>query len=150
VALFEEFLFRGYFQFVLTERAGFWTTAVFGSALFGAIHLANKFETPIGALGAGLIGLFFCLTLRRTGSLWFAVGFHAAWDWGQTFVFGVPDSGTTDPGHLLSPSIHGNPWLTGGIVGPEASVFLLIIVAGLWLAFDRRYRIARYGVPAGL
>lgn len=146
VALFEEFVFRGYFQFVLSERTGFWPAAIFGSAFFGGIHLLNKYETPIGALGAGLIGLFLCLTLLRTGSLWFAVGFHAAWDWGQTFLYGVPDSGTTDPGHLLSPRIHGNEWLTGGIVGPEASVLLLIIVAGLWLAFGRRYQVARYGV----
>jgi uncharacterized protein len=31
-------------------------------------------------------GLLFCLSLRRTGSLWWAVGFHAAWDWGQTLL----------------------------------------------------------------
>jgi uncharacterized protein len=145
VALFEEAVFRGYFQFALSERVGFWPTAVLGSAFFGGVHLFNKLETPIGALGAGLIGLFLCLTLHRTGSLWFAVGFHAAWDWGETFLYGVPDSGTTAPGHLLSPTVHGNYWLTGGPVGPEASVLLLIIVAAMWVAFDRRYRVARYG-----
>jgi hypothetical protein len=146
VALFEEFLFRGYFQAVLTERAGFWSTALLGSIMFGAVHLGNKGEGIIGALGAGLIGLFFCLTLRRTGTLWFAVGFHAAWDWGETFLYGVPDSATTEPGHFLSPSIHGNRWLTGGSVGPEASVLLLVILAVMWLAFDRSYRVARYGL----
>jgi len=146
VALFEEFLFRGYFQAVLTERAGFWSTATLSSIMFGAVHLGNRGEGIIGALGAAMIGLFFCLTLRRTGTLWFAVGFHAAWDWGETFLYGVPDSATTEPGHLLSPSIHGNHWLTGGIVGPEASVLLLVILAAMWLAFDRSYRVARYGL----
>jgi membrane protease YdiL (CAAX protease family) len=148
VALFEEFLFRGYFQFVLTERAGFWPTALLGSAMFGAVHLGNAGEGPAGALGAALIGLFLCLTLRRTGSLWFAVGFHAAWDWGETFLYAVPNSGTTEPGHLLSPSVHGSHWLTGGSVGPEASALLLLVLAGLWVAFDRSYRSARYGVSA--
>jgi len=146
VALFEEFLFRGYFQSVLAERAGFWSTAILGSIMFGAVHLGNKGEGIIGALGAALIGLFFCLTLRRTGTLWFAVGFHAAWDWGETFLYGVPDSATTEPGHLLSPSIHGNRWLTGGSVGPEASVLLLVILVAMWLAFDRKYRTARCGI----
>lgn len=146
VALFEEFLFRGYVQAVLTERVGFWSTAVVGSSAFGAIHLFNQGEGPVGAIGASLIGLFFCLTLRRTGTLWFAVGFHAAWDWGETFLYGVPDSATIEPGHLLSPSIHGNRWLTGGSVGPEASVLLLVILAAMWLAFDRSYRVARYGL----
>jgi hypothetical protein len=148
VALFEEFLFRGYFQLALSERAGFWQTAILSSAMFGAIHLGNKGEGVLGALGAGLIGLFFCLTLRRTGTLWFAVGFHAAWDWGETFLYAVPNSGTTEPGHLLSPSIHGNRWLTGGSVGPEGSILLLIILGAMWLAFDRRYRVARYGTRA--
>jgi hypothetical protein len=148
VALFEEFLLRGYFQFVLTERMGFWPAAILGSAMFGAIHLLNKEESFVGALGAGLIGLFFCLTLRRTGSLWFAVGFHAAWDWGETFLYAVPNSGTTEPGHLLSPTIHGPRWLTGGSVGPEASALLLIVLVAMWLAFDRSYRVARYGLPA--
>ena len=146
VALFEEFLFRGYFQAVLTERAGFWSTAILGSIMFGAVHLGNKGEGIIGALGAALIGLFFCLTLRRTGTLWFAVGFHAAWDWGETFLYGVPDSATVEPGHFLSPSIHDNRWLTGGSVGPEASVLLLVILVAMWLAFDRKYRTARCGI----
>ena len=71
------------------------------SIAFGAIHLGNKNEAPTGAPAAGLIGLFFCLTMRRTGDLWFAVGFHASWDWGKTFLFSVPNSGIEMPGHVL-------------------------------------------------
>jgi uncharacterized protein len=90
-------------------------------------------------VAAGLIGFFFCLTLRRTGSLWFAVGFHAAWDWGETFFYSVPDSGMVAPGHLLSSSLRGADWLGGGSVGPEGSVFCLVVIAVLWIAFDRIY-----------
>src|SRR5215469_4646190 len=148
VGLFEEFFVRGYLQFTLTRRIGFWPAAAALSAFFGGIHLLNQGETFVGALGAALIGLFFCLTLRRTGSLWFAVGFHAAWDWGETYFYGVPDSGTTEPGHLLSPAISGKTWLTGGSVGPEASVLLLIVIAAMWLAFHLRYREAHYPTQA--
>ncbi len=91
-----------------------------------------------------MIGLFFCLTLRRTGNLWFAVGFHAAWDWGESFLYSVPDSGEKAPGHLLSSSFHGSPWLTGGSVGPEGSVFLFLVIALVWVAFDKVYRQAKY------
>jgi len=146
VGLFEEFLFRGYFQFALSERAGFWPTAILGSMMFGGVHLLNTDENAAGAFGAGLIGLFLCFTLLRTGTLWFAVGFHAAWDWGETFLYAVPNSGTTEPGHLLSPTLRGPTWLTGGIVGPEASALLLIVMAALWVAFDRTHRVARYPV----
>jgi uncharacterized protein len=140
VGLFEEFLLRGYTQFTLARGMGFWPAAFVLSAAFGASHLKNPGEAWTGALAAGFIGLFLCLTLRRTGSLWFAVGFHAAWDWGESFFYSVPDSGSISPGHLLSSSFHGSHWLTGGSVGPEGSVICFVVVAILWIAFDRIYR----------
>jgi len=39
----------------------------------------------------------------RTGNLWFAIGNHAAWDWGQTFLFGTPDSGLHGQHALMNP-----------------------------------------------
>jgi membrane protease YdiL (CAAX protease family) len=148
VGLFEEFFFRGYPQFTLTQGIGFWPAAILLSTAFGAVHLGNKGEALLGALAAGLIGLFFCLTLRRTGNLWFAVGFHAAWDWGESYLYSVPDSGEVSPGHLLSSSFHGSRWITGGTVGPEGSVLVLVIVALLWVAFDRLYPDVKYPAHA--
>ena len=137
VGLFEEFLLRGYSQFTLARGIGFWPAALVLSSAFGLIHLGNGGEQWPGLLAAACIGLFLCLTLRRTGNLWFAVGFHAAWDWGETFFYAVPDSGTVFPGHLLQSSLHGSKWLTGGSVGPEGSVFCFVVIAFLWVAFDR-------------
>jgi len=139
VGLFEDFLFRGYSQFTLAQGIGFWPAALLLSATFGALHLSNPGEAWVGALGAALIGLFFCLTLRRTGTLWFAVGMHASWDWGESFLYSVPDSGLVAPGHLLHSSFHGPRWLTGGSVGPEGSVLVFVIIALLWVVFDRMY-----------
>jgi uncharacterized protein len=140
VGFFEEFLLRGYSQFTLTRAIGFWPAAVVLSCVFGLIHLQNVGEEWSGALAAAGIGFFFCLTLRRTGSLWFAVGFHAAWDWGETFFYSVPDSGTVFPGHLLKSAFHGPRWLTGGIVGPEGSLLCFIVILVVWAGFDRAYR----------
>jgi uncharacterized protein len=139
VGLFEEFLLRGYAQFTLARGIGFWPAAVVLSCTFGLIHLRNGGEQWAGLLAAAFIGFFFCLTLRRTGTLWFAVGFHAAWDWGETFFYSVPDSGGVWPGHLLSSSLHGAPWLSGGTVGPEGSVMCFVVIALAWIAFDRTY-----------
>src|SRR5216684_1885489 len=129
VGLFEELLFRGYTQFTLTRGIGFWPAALALSCAFGLIHFRNGGEQWPGLLAAAAIGFFFCLTLRRTGSLWFAVGFHAAWDWGETFFYSVPDSGMVAPGHLLSSSLRGAPWLSGGSVGPEGSVLCFAVIA---------------------
>lgn len=144
VGFFEEFLLRGYTQFTLTRIAGFWRAAIFLSCLFGLIHSQNSGEQWPGLLAAAFIGLFFCLTLRRTGTLWFAVGFHAAWDWGETFVYSVPDSGNLFPGHLLKSSFHGPAWLTGGVVGPEGSVLCFVVVAATWAVFAKAYPEVRY------
>jgi hypothetical protein len=128
VGFFEEFLFRGYAQFTLAMGIGFWPAAVLLSAAFGALHLRNPGEGKVGALSVVVVGLFFCLTLRRTGNLWFAVGLHAAFDWGETFLFSVPDSGFLASGHLLNSSFHGPAWLTGGTIGPEGSVMAFVVV----------------------
>ena len=139
VGLFEEFLLRGYSQFTLARAIGFWPAAVVLSCGFGLIHLRNDHEQWRGLLAAAFIGFFFCLTLRRTGNLWFAVGFHAAWDWGETFLYSVPDSGMVAPGHLLSSSLRGADWLSGGSVGPEGSVLCFVVIALVWIAFERTH-----------
>lgn len=144
VAFYEEFFTRGYTQFTLTDAVGFWPGAILLSLGFGALHLENPGENWVGILGAILIGFFFCLTLRRTGNLWFAVGFHASWDWGESYLYSVPDSGGVAPGHLLHSSLQGPRWLTGGSVGPEGSVFLFVLLVLLWVVFDRMYPEAKY------
>jgi uncharacterized protein len=144
VGFFEDYLFRGYSQFTLRRVIGFWPSAVVLSGVFGLSHLQNAGERWVGLLAAAAIGLFFCLTLRRTGNLWFAVGFHTAWDWGETFFYSVPDSGTLFPGHLLKSSFHGPSWLTGGMVGPEASVLCFAVIAGVSGLFAKAYPPARY------
>jgi uncharacterized protein len=146
VGFFEEFLFRGYTLFTASRAIHFWPAAILLSAWFGAVHLENQGENRIGALAAALIGFFFCFTIQRTGSLWFAIGFHASWDWAESYLYSVPDSGGTVPGHLLSASLHGPSWLSGGAVGPEGSVLLFVLVALLWIVFDRVYPEVKYAV----
>jgi uncharacterized protein len=139
VGFAEEFLFRGYSLFTFAQGMGFWPAAFLLSAIFGAVHLGNQGEAWIGGVAAACIALFFCLTLRRTGTLWFAVGMHASWDWGESFLYSVPDSGAVVPGHLLNSSFHGPRWLTGGTVGPEGSVLVFVLIAVMWVVFDRMY-----------
>lgn len=143
VGLFEEFLCRGYVQYTLASGIGFWPSALLVSFFFGFTHAFNPNETAVGALAAGLFGLLFCFFLKRTGNLWIAVGFHAAWDWGQMF-YGVPDSGIV-PYHNVFNSVFSGPrWLAGGSAGPEASILtpIALIVAGL--VFSRYDRTVRY------
>jgi hypothetical protein len=129
VGLFEEFTFRGYLQFTLADGIGFWPAAWILSLGFGAVHLFNSGEGLVGAAGVASIGLIFALTLKRTGNLWFVVGWHAIFDFGETYLFSVPNSGNVFEGHLSNATLHGAKWLTGGSVGPEGSVFSFLGMA---------------------
>jgi uncharacterized protein len=131
--LFEEFLFRGYTQYTLADGIGFWPAAILLSCSFGAVHLRNPGENWVGAAGVVTIGLVFAFALRRTGNLWFVVGWHASFDFGETFLFSVPNSGYRLDEHLSNAALHGPTWLTGGSVGPEGSIFSFIMMGILAL-----------------
>ena len=147
VGISEEFAFRGYPQFTLGSGIGFWPAAFVLSALFALVHQGNKGESAFGLVSVVFFGLLFCLFLRRTGNLWFPIGFHAAWDFGQTFFYGVPDSGMLPYHSLFKSYFSGPPWLTGGTVGPEASVFTPIVLLIAAIIFSRLYREVRYPAP---
>jgi uncharacterized protein len=146
VGIFEEFSFRGYLQSTLASGIGFWPAAIVLAAVFGALHLGNPGEAKFGALMAGGFALVAAFALRRTGNIWFAIGMHSGWDWGETFFYSVPDSGLLARGHLLSASFQGPKWLAGGSVGPEGSLLvfpiLLLLALAIHLMFpsaDRAY-----------
>jgi len=139
----EEFAYRGYSQTTLTGGMGFWPAAVLLSAIFGAVHYFFKpMENWMDGLSVGLFGLFWCYTLWRTGTLWFAIGFHAMSDYADMVLFAQPNTGNHGQsltGHLLNISYHGPEWLTGGPRGTEASALEFLILAILFLAFERAY-----------
>ena len=137
--LVEEFLFRGYIQYTLASGIGFWPAAFLMSGLFGLGHFFNSNESALGSVAVVMFGLLLCLFLRRTGNLWCAVGFHLGYDWGQMF-FGVPDSGIVPYHNLLGSTLSGPLWLTGGTVGPEASVLTPLALLVVALVFSRYYR----------
>jgi hypothetical protein len=130
------------------EGAGFWQAAWVTSTLFGFIHTGNNGENWIGIFAAALIGFVFCVSVRLTGSAWWAIGCHSAWDWAETYFYGTADSGLQARGHLLSTSPAGNPLWSGGADGPEGSLLvlgaILLLLAALLAIHGRR----RPGAPS--
>jgi uncharacterized protein len=139
VAISEEFAFRGYWLFVMAKRVRFWRAALFVSIIFAVAHLGNHGENVLGILQVFAIGMLFCLMIRRTGTLWFALGFHAAWDWAETFFYGTPDSGLLGDGRFLNSSVQGPNWLTGGSAGPEGSILGMLIIVLCALLIHLRF-----------
>jgi membrane protease YdiL (CAAX protease family) len=144
VALTEELWFRSFTLVQLSRALSFWPAAILMSSLFLLSHLANVTENPLGVVAAGAVGLVLAYSFRRSGALWFAIGFHASWDYAESFLFGVPDSGGVLPGALMHPNLHGPDWLTGGTAGPEGSV--LVGAAVVLLALVVRFFLPRRAV----
>jgi hypothetical protein len=95
-------------------------------------------------VNVALIGLFLCFTVRRTGNLWFAVGWHFAFNFGSLGVLGSPNTGNAGgrplDGHLLDGIFTGPDWLTGGLTGAQASIFTLSVLGALFAALHQRHR----------
>lgn len=144
VGLFEELFFRGFFLYAIARRLTFWGAAFLLSIFFAVAHLGNPGENALGILQVFVVGMVFCLTLRRTGSLWFAIGLHLAWDWAQTFFYGTPDSGLLGVGHYLNSTASGPKWISGGSAGPEGSVFAFVVILLSGLFIHLRFPKAEY------
>lgn len=136
----EELQFRAYLLATFADGIGFWAAAILLSIGFGALHYFLKpHERWEDFASTGLLGLFMCLTLRRTGSLAFAIGFHAAFDFANLFVWSGQNAGEYAVGHLLETRWQGPQWLTGGLLGPEASWMVFVVIALMFGSFNRLY-----------
>lgn len=155
VGLAEEYAFRGYLLYSLMRGfwglaekispanprpIAFWIAGFLSSLLFALAHTTNGGENYFGLFQVFLAGITFVYVLWRTGSLWWAVGFHATWDWSQSFLYGVADSGSVSVGRLFITHPQGKPFLSGGTVGPEGSILssLCLLLTILLLTFVKR------------
>jgi len=124
------------------EGSGFWQASWVTSTLFGFIHTGNNGENWIGIFAAAAIGFVFCVSVRVTGSAWWAIGCHAAWDWAETYFYGTADSGLPAQGHYLTTSPAGAALWSGGSDGPEGSVLvlgvILLLLVALLVIYGRR------------
>ena len=133
----EELFFRGILFRWIEEMGGSWIALIVTSILFGLAHAMNPnarvFSSVAIALEAGvLLGGAYMLTR----SLWLPMGLHAAWNFTQGFLFGVPVSGVTEKG-LVGAKLTGPELVTGGPFGLEASLIALILAtsAGAAMVF---------------
>jgi uncharacterized protein len=128
--------------------AAFWQASWVTSTFFGFYHTSNTGENWIGIFAASLMGFVFCLSVRLTGSVWWALGCHAAWDWAETFFYGTADSGLQGQGHFLTASPAGNSFWSGGADGPEGSLIVLGVILLLLLFLVALYSRNRSESPA--
>ena len=76
----------------LWKAVGFWPAAILIALNFAADHYFTKDGENIwDVITLVSLSLLMCDSVRRTGTLWFAVGFHIAFDYMQLFIIGTPN-----------------------------------------------------------
>jgi len=135
----EESLFRGYALQTLTRARLVWVGVLLTSLPFAAVHLRNpNISRGFTFINTAVAGIWFCVAYLRTGSLWFPLGLHWAWNWTQASLLGLPVSGIQRlaPAPLLHAMNAGPDWLTGGAYGIEGgaacTVALVISTIVIW------------------
>ena len=143
----EEIMFRGILFRIAEEGLGSWLALLISALAFGFMHAGNPGATTWSSAAIAIeAGLLFGLLYMVTRSLPVCMGLHAAWNFCQGTVYGIPVSGTKADGWLVSTRT-GADWLTGGVFGAEASVVALAtcVVAScglLVIAFRRNAIVA--------
>lgn len=140
VGISEEAWYRGYMLQTLSKSFGFWPAAVVLTLLFVSDHYFFKQgENLYDVVTLFAFGLFVCLSVRRTGALWFGVGFHIAFDFMQLFVIGTRNGSLTPVGALFVSQWPGPAWVNGGVLGTEASVLVYPVTLFMYLYLLWRY-----------
>lgn len=94
----EELLCRGYLmQRLLHRYKNPWIAIIGNSLLFALLHIFNPGITPLAIVNILLVGVFLSLITYYLDSIWCAFAIHAAWNFTQNCVFGLPNSGNVMP-----------------------------------------------------
>ncbi len=89
----EEVWCRGFVYERVNVRYPLWVAIVVNGLFFAALHLFNPGVSVLPILDIAVCGLSFSIAKWYTGSIWFPMGIHTAWNFTQNFLFGLPNSG---------------------------------------------------------
>lgn len=130
----EEIMLRGVFFRLVESWLGSWIALVLSAVLFGALHLRNPNASLLAGFAITLeAGIMLAALYMLTRRLWAAIGLHAAWNFSQGGIYGIPVSGFKQDG-ILVPRISGSDLLTGGSFGAENSLPAIIVCTAFGVA----------------
>jgi len=132
VGFAEELAFRGYIFQTLGERMPVWAASLSMSVIFAVTHLTLGGFNGAFVVSVTVVSLMFLSLRFATGSLWFPIGFHGAWDWAQTHFLGLSTTGT--PGYdpaLVQIRQTGPPFWVGDQQAIESGLLFMLIALGL-------------------
>jgi membrane protease YdiL (CAAX protease family) len=154
-ALATEVAFRGYLFTILIDTIGPTLSTLLMAFLYAAISSLRPSSTGLSILIAFVMGILFSMAYLRTHALWLGSGVHFAWNAATAVIFGLPVTAYTTYSSLVSTSVTGPDWFTGGDYGPEAGILTLFVVLAAMVVLFRITRAYAWNythspiIPAG-
>lgn len=134
----EELIARGIIFRVVEDGLGTWAALAISAIAFGAGHLANPNATLWTSTAIAIeAGLLLGMAYAWTRSLWFCMGLHAAWNFTQGAILGIPVSGFEVKG-LLHSTPQGPTLLSGGEFGAEGSLLTVVLCTSIAIWMTRK------------
>ncbi len=122
-AAFEEVLFRGIIFRLLEEKLGSMIALLISAAIFGGLHLLNENSTILSGVSVAVeAGILLAALYIYSRNLWLPIFMHFGWNFVESGIFGVANSGNVVTKSLFTSKLSGPEILTGGGFGPENSV----------------------------
>lgn len=112
------------------------------SLFFTVFHLGNPGINAASILNLIAVSILFSLVVFYSGNIWTAIMLHAAWNFTQTIIFGLPNSGMSSPYSIFKvvSSSNGLCYDTGFGVEGSWAAFILISLAAIALILISRKR----------
>lgn len=89
----EEMWIRGFMYERINVRYPLWLAILVNGVFFGLMHSFNDGATVFAIAEIAVCGVAFSISKWYTGSIWFPMGIHTAWNFTQNYLFGLPNSG---------------------------------------------------------
>ena len=125
----EELLTRGYMLGALRERYGVPAAIVINCLFFAAAHLLNPGVTFLSIANIILFGVLFSLLVIFYDSLWMAIGVHTAWNYCQSLLLGLPNSGIVSAKALFKLEAATDSAFYSAAFGLEGALFTALFVS---------------------
>lgn len=124
----EEILARGWQMQVIGKRHNPTIAVIITSVIFALLHGMNKGISLIALFNLLLFAFLLATYVLKYNSLWAACGWHAAWNWVISCIYGLNVSGQRINTTLFKIDLNGPKYITGGEFGPEASIITTVVL----------------------
>ena len=104
-----------------------WIAMVLNSVYFSVLHMTNSGVTPLSLATIAATGLAMSAQVVYMDSAWAAMGLHAAWNFTQNILLGLPNSGNVVPYSMFRLDAASDSWAYNVNFGLEGSVPALAV-----------------------